>query len=71
MQAGSRVRVFLPLFFFSHPLSLSHTLSLSISLNQQDTKEYQNQRGTYIRVFRVSKTGGIKGEVKREEVVGE
>ena len=37
---------------------------------QQDTKEYLNQRGSYTGVFRESK-GGIKGEVKRGEVVRE
>ena len=38
---------------------------------QQDTKEYQNQRGTEIGVFRESRKGGIEGEVKRGEVMGE
>ena len=39
--------------------------------NQQDTEEYPNQRGAQIGVFRESTKGGIKGEVKRGEVVGE
>ena len=38
------------------------------SSDQQDTKEYPNQRGTKPEFLGVRK-GGIKGEVKRGEVV--
>ena len=44
---------------------------LELTKHQQDTKEYLNQRGTYIGVFWESKKGGIKGDVKRGEVVRE
>ena len=45
-------------------------LTQPLATDQQDTKEYLNQRGTKIGVFRESKKWGVKGEVKRGKVVG-
>ena len=50
-----RFRFPVPVRFLRHPAN-SHS--------PQDTKEYLNQRGTSIAVFRESKKGGQRGEVK-------
>ena len=43
----------------------------AMSQTRQDTKEYLNQRGYLNRTFPGAKKGGMKGEVKRGEVVRE
>ena len=42
-----------------------------VTKNQQDTKEYLNQRVPKSEFSGIEKKGGIKGVVKRGEVVGE
>ena len=71
------------LFFFSTELSISiiwHRLvparnhrnfEKNAPTFRQDTKEYLNQRGYQNRSFLGVKKGGIKGEGKRGDVVGE